>query len=316
MGRIVTCVTVSNMMSLPVLRHFALNRRFVRFICSTLLAAPMACAPGNTADVDSRGVSQPTVAVMHEPLVYECHRAAVEPKFDGELEVGPWAAADWSRDFRDIEGDSRPRPWARTRLKMLWDSTHLYVGCEMEEPDLWATYDRRDMIVFHEHDFEVFIDPDGDGDEYYEIEINVIGTIFDLFLQRPYRLGGPAEHGWDSDGLRWAIHADGTINQPGDRDSGWTVELAIPFADLRPPTTREDGSKWTLPPIAEHRRRVVPEAGDAWRINFSRVEWDLEVVDGAYRKVEGRPERNWTWTPQWEINMHVPSRWGFVRFLD
>lgn len=316
MSRIVTCVTVSNMMSILDLRHFVLNRRFVRFICPTLLAAPMACAPGNTADVDPRGVSQPTVVVTHDPLIYECPRAAVEPKFDGDLEAGPWAATDWSRDFRDIEGDSRPRPWARTRLKMLWDSTHLYVGCEMEEPDLWATYDRRDMIVFHEHDFEVFIDPDGDGDEYYEIEINVIGTIFDLFLQRPYRLGGPAEHGWNSDGLRWAIHADGTINQPGDRDSGWTVELAIPFADLRPPTTREDGSKWTLPPIAEHRRRVVPEAGDAWRINFSRVEWDLEVVDGAYRKVEGRPERNWTWTPQWEINMHVPSRWGVVRFVD
>jgi hypothetical protein len=28
----------------------------------------------------------------------------------------------------------------------------------------------------------------------------------------------------------------------------------------------------------------------------------------------GRPEDNWTWTPQWEINMHVPQQWGTVRF--
>lgn len=304
------------MNTFPVLRKITSDTRALGFSWLVLLGLPVACAPHSDRSLDSGGIEEPTVEVAHGPLSYDCPKASVTPDFDGDLKAGPWSAAAWTRDFRDIEGDTRPRPWARTRLKMLWDSTHLYIGCEMEEPDLWATYDRRDMIVFHEHDFEVFIDPDGDGDEYYEIEINVIGTIFDLFLQRPYRLGGPAEHGWNSDGLRWAIHPDGTVNQPGDRDAGWTVELAIPFEDLRPPTIREDGSAWTVPPIREHRRRAVPRVGDSWRINFSRVEWDLEVVDGAYRKVEGRPERNWTWTPQWEINMHVPSRWGFVRFVE
>ena len=200
---------------------------------------------------------------------------------------------------------------------MLWDETYFYVAADMEEPDLWATYDQHDMIVFHENDFEVFIDPDGDGREYYEIEINVLGTVFDLFLHRPYREGGPAEHGWDSDGLKWAIHTNGTINDPTDKDVGWVVELAIPWTDLKPPLTREDGSPWTLPPIREHLRALgPPQAGESWRVNFSRVQWDLETAAGAYRKVEGRPEYNWTWTPQWEINMHVPERWGFVEFID
>lgn len=260
-------------------------------------------------------IEVPTVPVDHAPLEYRCHRTANPPAFDGVLDGGAWASAPWTVDFRDIEGDHRPRPHSRTRAKMLWDDRHLYIACEMEESDLWATYDQRDMIVFHENDFEVFIDPDGDQNEYYEIEINVLGTIFDLFLHRPYRLGGPAEHGWNTDGLRWAIHVDGTINQPDDRDGGWVVELAVPLADLRPPETQEDGSPWVHPPITEHLRPVVPSIGDTWRINFSRVQWDLHVVDGAYRKVEGRPEYNWTWTPQWEINMHVPSRWGFLRFV-
>ncbi len=260
-------------------------------------------------------IESPTVRVEHQPLTYECRFTDQPPDFDGRLESGPWAEAAWTADFADIEGSTRAVPRFRTRVKMLWDDRHLYVAAAMEEPDLWATYDRRDMIVFHEHDFEVFIDPDGDEEEYYEIEINVLGTIFDLFLHRAYRRGGPAEHGWDVAGLRWAIHTDGTVNDPSDRDRGWVVELAIPFEDLRPPTTREDGSPWTVPPIREHHRRAVPEIGDIWRINFSRVEWDLDVVDGGYRKVEGRPEHNWTWTPQWEINMHVPSRWGAVRFV-
>jgi len=282
-----------------------------------MLLAGCAASPETAGSADATGsIAQPTVAVTHLPLEYACRFTTDPPAFDGDLEAGAWASAAWTADFADIEGATRPAPRFRTRAKMLWDDTFLYVAADMVEPDLWATYDRRDMIVFHEHDFEVFIDPDGDEDEYYEIEINVLGTIFDLFLQRAYRRGGPAEHGWNSDGLRWAIHTDGTVNDPSDRDRGWVVELAIPFADLRPPTIREDGTPWTLPPIREHRRRPVPEVGDAWRINFSRVEWDLEVVDGVYRKIEGRPEHNWTWTPQWEINMHVPSRWGVVRFLE
>ena len=278
---------------------------------------------GCAASLQTPGVSdgpssieQPSVSVTHPPLEYACRFTPDAPALDGDLEGGAWASAAWTADFADIEGSTRPAPRFRTRAKMLWDATHLYVAAEMVEPDLWATYERRDMIVYHEHDFEVFIDPDGDEEEYYEIEINVLGTIFDLFLHRAYRRGGPAEHGWNADGLRWAIHTDGSVNDPSDRDRGWVVELAIPFADLRPPTTREDGSPWTLAPIHEQHRRIVPEVGDAWRINFSRVAWDLEVVDGVYRKIEGRPEHNWTWTPQWEINMHVPSRWGVVRFVE
>lgn len=260
-------------------------------------------------------IASPTTVVEHPPLEYLCQRTPNPPEFNGDLDAGVWQRADWTGDFRDIEGSARPDPRFRTRVKMLWDETHLYVGCVMEEPDLWATYDQRDMIVFHENDFEVFIDPDGDGNEYYEIEINVLGTIFDLFLHRPYRLGGPAEHGWDTSNLRFAIHAEGTINAPGDQDRGWTVELAIPFSDLQPPSIKADGTPWSLPPITEHLRPTVPSIGDTWRINFSRVQWDLEVVDGQYRKIEGRPEYNWTWTPQWEINMHVPEWWGWLRFV-
>ena len=203
----------------------------------------------------------------------------------------------------------------RNQGEELWDDQYLYVAAHLEEPDLWATYDEHDMIVFHENDFEVFVDPDGDGREYYEIEINVIGTIFDLFLHRPYREGGPAEHGWHASGMKTAIHTNGTVNNPLDRDESWVVEMAIPWSDFSPPTTRMDGTPWVLPPIREHLRGAgAPRDGETWRINFSRVHWDLQVVDDVYEKVPDRPEYNWTWTPQWEINMHVPEHWGFLEF--
>ena len=55
-------------------------------------------------------------------------------------------------------------------------------------------------------------------------------------------------------------------------------------------------------------------------VNFSRVEWDTRIVDGAYVKatdsVTGRPRRehNWVWSPQGTVDMHRPERWGVVQF--
>jgi hypothetical protein len=47
-------------------------------------------------------------------------------------------------------------------MKMMWDEQYLYLLAKLEEPDLWATLTERDAIIFQDHDFEVFIDPDND----------------------------------------------------------------------------------------------------------------------------------------------------------
>jgi hypothetical protein len=57
-----------------------------------------------------------------------------------------------------------------------------------------------------------------------------------------------------------------------------------------------------------------PKDGDQWRVNFSRVEWQHEIVDGKYRKVKGKKEDNWVWSPQGVIDMHRPETWGYVQF--
>ena len=70
---------------------------------------------------------------------------------------------------------------------MLWDDTYFYIGAELVEPHLWATLTQHDSVIFHDNDFEVFIDPNGDNHEYYEFEINALGTGWDLLLPRPYQ---------------------------------------------------------------------------------------------------------------------------------
>ena len=243
-------------------------------------------------------------AIQWNPEWYVAYRSASPIVIDGALREEGWSSALWTAHFVDIEGAARPVPRFRTRAKMLWDDTYLYVAAELEEPDVWATLTERDAVIYHDNDFEIFIDPDGDTHEYYELEINALGTEWDLLLVRPYRDGGPAIDSWDIRGLETAVFVDGTVNDPADRDSGWTVEIALPWSVLE-----------------EAARRPAPPAdGDQWRVNFSRVQWRVEVSDGKYFKLDDnppgrtRPEDNWVWSPQGLINMHYPEMWGIVQF--
>ena len=188
---------------------------------------------------------------------------------------------------------------------MLWDDQYLYIAAYLEEPHVWATLTDRDSIIFLDNDFEVFIDPDGDTHAYYELEMNALNTVWDLLLVKPYRDGGPAVHAWDIQGLRTGVQVMGTLNDPSDRDKAWTVEIALPFAVL----------KECIPGKPER-----PAAGDQWRVNFSRVEYRVNVENGTYVKVrdaatgQPAPEDNWTWTSQGVVNIHYPEMWGFVQF--
>ena len=236
--------------------------------------------------------------LIDAPQRYAAHRAASRPVIDGRLNDAAWRNATWTDAFVDIEGLAKPRPRFDTRVKMLWDDEFFYVGADLKEPHVWGTLTAHDSVIFHDPDFEVFIDPNGDGLEYYEFEINALGTGWDLFLPKPYKQGGKASNAWEIPGLKSAVFVDGTLNDARDTDRGWSVELAFP---------------WSV--LGEFAHRPSPPApGDEWRINFSRVEWPIEITGRDYRKAPNAREDNWVWSPQGAVNMHVPDKWGHVRF--
>ncbi len=248
-----------------------------------------------------------------EPERYLCYRTIGAVEIDGRLNDTSWKQAPWTNYFVDIEGERKPLPRFKTRVKMLWDDDYFYFAADMEEPHVWTTIVFHDQVIFHENDFEIFIDPDGDNHEYYELEINALNTFWDLFLRKPYKDGGPVVHTWEVPGLKTAVSVDGTINDPRDSDRGWSVEFAIP---------------WNV--LAEHAHRPCPPRhGDQWRVNFSRVEWEhetytsefivksnppVEAAKNEYRIKEGIPCDNWVWSPQGLVNMHCPEMWGYVQF--
>src|SRR5436853_6163025 len=144
------------------------------------------------------------------PQRYTCLRAANPIQIDGRLDDPAWRNAPWTGWFVDIQGAKRganqPSPRFRTRVKMLWDDRYFYVAAELEEPHVWATLTEHDSVIFHDNDFEVFLDPNSDNHEYYEFEMNALNTTWDLLLPRPYKDGGKPINSWEIPGLKSAVH--------------------------------------------------------------------------------------------------------------
>jgi hypothetical protein len=233
-------------------------------------------------------------AIDFLPEKYVCYQSIKPIIMDGKLDDESWKKAEWTSHFIDIEGIQKP--FFDTKAKMLWDEQYFYFGFELEETHLWASLTQRDTTIYFDNDIEIFIDPDGDTHNYYELEVNALGTEWDLFLTKPYR--DPhmwAINEWDIKGLITKVHLEGTLNDPRDIDKKWTVEVAIPWKVIE--------------------SKPFPKDGDQWRVNFSRVHWDRDVVEDHYQK-QDKPAYNWVWSPQGLIAMHYPEMWGFVQFSD
>ena len=234
---------------------------------------------------------------------YVVYQSDDEIVIDGKPDEISWGNAAWTSDFMDIEGSKKPVPEFRTRIKMLWDQDNLFILAELEEPHIWAYFDEHDQIVYHENDFEIFLDPDGNAYDYFEFELNAANTLFDLFLTKPYRDGGIPLLTWDAPDFTSAVSISGTLNNPADTDQKWTIEMAIPFESL----------KLGL-------KSQVPVDGETWKANFSRVQWQTDVLEGKYQKRKDKntglflSENNWVWNPTGVINLHLPERWGMLQF--
>lgn len=232
--------------------------------------------------------------MLPHPPIYVAPKAPTPPNLKSGLQDPAWKLAHPTPPFQDIEGPDKPKPAHPTTAKILWDDQNLYIAAELIEPHLWATYTEPNSIIYQENDFEWFIDPTGSHHNYFEWEVNALGTTMCLTLDRPYLAGGNYKF-TTFPGLNHHILLNGTLNNPLDTDESWIVTSAIP---------------WTV------FNRPAPQPGDQWRISFSRVQWDLELVQNQYKKIEGRPEHNWTSTNQHDINMHRPWFWGYLQFEE
>ena len=246
-----------------------------------------------------------THPIPFQPNTYVSYFTETPITIDGVIDKEEWEKIAWTDKFVDIEGQNKPNPFLDCRAKITWDNEYLYFAAHLEEPHIWATLTEHDAIMFHDDDFEVFIDPDGDGHQYFELEMNAFNSIWDLYMLYPYYMDDRRNYimNWNIKGLKSAVHIEGSLNDGSDEDEYWSLELAIPWS------TFKDFKKG----------EGKPEVGDQWRMNFSRVDWPVKAINGKYEKLKddnekNLPERNWVWSPTGYINMHKPETWGYIQF--
>jgi hypothetical protein len=274
-----------------------LKKPFSKIIYLSFLAFTFSnCTKENTTaiNLDSEIVA---------PKNYVVYKTSTPLTIDGKADEKDWKQAKFTSNFIDIEGVKVPSQ--QTNVKMLWDDDFLYVYAKLNEEHIWGDIKVRDQVIFYNNDFEVFISPSNDTHNYGEIEINALGTVWDLVLNKPYNVGGKPKNRWNLNDLKSAVSINGTLNDPNDIDKYWSVEMAIPlsaFAEFK------------------NRPKVKPKDGEQWRINFSRVQWDHDIIDREYsRKMKNNkflPEYNWVWSNQGAINMHLPENWGYIHFTN
>ena len=178
-------------------------------------------------------------------------------------------AADFWQDIAPVylkENVTGAAPAQATWFKTAWTDSELRVLFLAADIDAWATHTAHDAPLYEEEVVEIFLDPVGHLESYFEIEVNPLNAVCDLVLRR-------TRGGWIKD---FAWHCDGLKHSVEKTASAWTVEMAIPFASLGP---------------------FVPAPGKSWRANFHRIDrpknsqWELSAWSPTGQPLFHVPEK-------------------------
>lgn len=183
-------------------------------ILGLLSAATSAFATGTSVPADTFVPHiRPTLAVQ---------RASGAIKVDGDLSDRGWVSIQRATDFTEHSPGDEVRPPVRTEALVTYDDDHLYLAavCYAPAGTVRASLCERERI-FSDDNIGFFFDTYGDASRAYIINVNPLGIPYDA-LWTP-------EYGEDQN-FDLMFASSGQIT-----DSGYQVELAIPFSSLRFP---------------------------------------------------------------------------------
>ncbi|MBK7538432.1 MAG: carbohydrate-binding family 9-like protein [Myxococcales bacterium] len=189
---------------------------------------------------------------------------------DGVGDDQAWQAAPWSSDFPTAEGTREPV--GRAQGKLSWDDQALYLLVHVEDSDVASPYRGHDDPLWKADCVEIFIDADANRRQYVELQVNPHNAQFDSYFASTR--AQPGDTGFTAN-LQSQVRVVGTVDQSGDTDSGWDLELAIPWAAV----------KGGDPQMAV---RLPPAPGDRFRLNVVRVDkraTDKHVTASSWNRI-------------------------------
>lgn len=171
-------------------------------------------------------------------------------------------------------------PRLPTIAALFYDEDYLSVLFSAADDAICATWLEHDAPLYEEDVFELFVAPVALTD-YFEIEVNPLGTLFDARVIAP-------------DGNRQTMRVD----------RGWTCEGLVAAVRIR----RESSGIMTIDTIVRipfvALERPTPREGEAWRGNLFRID----------RSPGGDEFSAWQPTHRRPADFHVPAAFGVLRF--
>lgn len=160
----------------------------------------------------------------------------------------------------------------QTYIKACYDDSTLYFFFLCNDPDIWTSFTQRDEHLWENEAVEIFIDVDDVPETYVEIEVSPANVLFDSYIVDTVNIDVAKTALFNLKGIRTAVAVSGTLNERDDKDDNWTVEIAIPFADL-----------------ANENIKQVTTATEI-RINFYRLDENqgMERISYAWSPTGGR----------------------------
>jgi hypothetical protein len=180
---------------------------------------------------------------------YEVHRTRQPIVVDGKLDDAAWKSAGII-EFR-FPWDQQTGAKQKTTARLLWNDEFLFVGYDCQDADITAHYTERDDPTYKDDAVELFLNPDPSQEWYYGMEMNARAILYDYFYAFPRMLLKRVNFS----GVQLATHVRGTLNVSGDKDEGWSLEVAIPWKNFE-----------------ELAKLLPPPPGSMWTANLNR--WD------------------------------------------
>ncbi|MBW7456029.1 carbohydrate-binding family 9-like protein [Paenibacillus sepulcri] len=133
-------------------------------------------------------------------------------------------------------------PQALTYVQMHWNAEGLYIRFTSQDDYVVSDFTQHDEPLYEQDVVEVFIDEEGDGKEYLELEVSPHNIVFDAYITNDLKGKIEARTEW---------HFDGLVNSVRTQEGGWTLyDIHIPMRNFKRPIA----------------------AGMKWRVNFYRID--------------------------------------------
>ncbi|WP_166924176.1 carbohydrate-binding family 9-like protein [Flavobacterium poyangense] len=166
---------------------------------------------------------------------------------DGDL-------SDWKVPFQGpfVIHNSGEKAAQQTFVSFSWDDENLYIAYRAEDSKIVGSKQQNDSPIFNSDDLvEIFIDPDGDGQNYLEVGVNAFSTNYDMLI----KCISPTCGGWNTS-LFFNLSGMEAVSKI--TSGGFCTEVKIPFSALE---TIQNGNF------------NKPKIGTKWKGNVFRIDY-------------------------------------------